>query len=73
MVFDVKMDFTHKARFVAGGHLTDTPETITYSSIISHDSVRIALLIAELNGLDGLLCDVGNAYLNASCHECVWH
>ena len=30
MVFDVKIDFTRKAQFVAGGHLTDAPDTITY-------------------------------------------
>ena len=72
MVFDVKMDFTCKASFVASGHLTDTPKTTTYSSVISRDSVRIALLITELNGLDVLSCNVGNAYLNAPCHECVW-
>ncbi len=29
MIFDVKMDFTRKARFVAGGHMTDPPSTIT--------------------------------------------
>ena len=72
MVFDVKMDFTRKARFVAGGHLTDAPETVTYSSVVSRDSVRIALLAAELNGLDVMSCDVGNAYLNAPCREKVW-
>ena len=54
MVFDVKMDFTWKARFVAGGHLRDDPTTITYSSVVSRDLVRIALTIAELNGLDVL-------------------
>ena len=37
MIFDVKMDLTQKARFVAGGHLTDTPATITYSSVASRD------------------------------------
>jgi hypothetical protein len=26
MIFDIKMDFTRKARFVAGGHLTDPPK-----------------------------------------------
>ena len=72
MVFDVKMDFTRKARFVAGGHLTDDPTTITYSSVVSRDLVRIALTIAELNGLDVLCCDVCNAYLNAPCREKVW-
>ena len=34
VIFDVKMDFTRKARFVAGGHTTDTPASITYSSVV---------------------------------------
>lgn len=29
MVFDVKMDFTHKAHYIAGGHLTDPPMSLT--------------------------------------------
>ena len=49
MIFDVKMDLTRKARFVAGGHLTETPASITYSSVVSRDSVRLAFLIAALN------------------------
>jgi hypothetical protein len=32
MIFDVKMDLTRKARFVAGGHWTDPPSQVTYSS-----------------------------------------
>ena len=72
MVFDVKIDFTCKARFVAGGHLTDAPDTITYSSVVSRDSVKIVLLLAELNGLDIMACDIGNAYLIAPCREKVW-
>jgi len=44
MIFDVKMDFTRKARYVAGGHMTDPPASITYSSVVSRDSVRIAFL-----------------------------
>ena len=39
LVFDVKMDFTRKARFVANGSKTDTPSSITYSSVVSRDSV----------------------------------
>ena len=72
MIFDVKMDLTRKARFVAGGHLTETPASITYSSVVSRDSVRLAFLIAALNDLDVIACDVGNAYLNAPCREKVW-
>ena len=72
VIFDVKMDFTRKARFVAGGHLTQTPEAITYSSVVSRDSIRLAFLIAGLNGLDVLAGDVTNAYLNAPCREKIW-
>ena len=72
LIFDVKMDFTRKARYVAGGHMTDPPASITYSSAVSRESVRIALLIAALNDLDVLSADVGNAYLNAKCREKVW-
>ncbi len=72
MIFDVKMDLTRKARFVAGGHLTEPPASITYSSVVSRYSVRIAFLLAALNGLDILAYDIGNAYLNAPCREKVW-
>jgi hypothetical protein len=72
MVFDVKMDLTRKARFVAGGHMTETPASLTYSSVVSRDSVRIAFLIAALNDLDILSCDISNAYLNAPCREKIW-
>jgi hypothetical protein len=65
MIFDVKMDFTRKARFVAGGHMTDPPSAITYSSVVSRDSVRIAFMLASLNGLSLSATDIGNAYLNA--------
>lgn len=51
MVFDVKMDLTRKARFVAGGHWTDPPSQLTYSTVVSLDSIRIAFLIAALNDL----------------------
>jgi hypothetical protein len=72
VIFDVKMDFTRKARFVAGGHMTETPESMTYSSVVSRDSIRIAFLIAGLNDLDVLAGDVTNAYLNAPCREKIW-
>jgi hypothetical protein len=72
MIFDVKMDFTRKARFVAGGHMTDPPASITYSSVVSRDSVRIAFMLAALNDIDILACDIGNAYLNASPREKVY-
>lgn len=72
MIFDVKMDFTRKARFVAGGHMTETPASLTYSSVVSRESVRIAFLLAALNDLDVLAADIGNAYLNADCREKIY-
>jgi hypothetical protein len=72
MIFDVKMDFTRKARFVAGGHMTDPPSAITYSSVVSRDSVRIAFLLAALNDVPILATDIGNAYLNANPREKVY-
>jgi hypothetical protein len=48
IIWDVKMDFTRKARYVAGGHRTEPPKALTYSSVVSRESVRLALLIAAL-------------------------
>ena len=74
MIFDVKMgeNFRRKARMVAGGHMTESPSSLTYSSVVSRDSVRIALTIAALNGLSTRSCDIQNAYLTAPCREKIW-
>jgi len=72
IIFDIKMDFSRKARFVAGGHKTDPPSTITYSSVVSRDSICIAFLIAALNNLDILSADIGNAYINTEVREQVY-
>jgi hypothetical protein len=52
IVFDIKMDFMRKAHFVAGSHTTSAPSSLTYSSVMSHDSVQLAFLIAALNDID---------------------
>ena len=75
IIFDIKMgeNFRRKARFVAGGHTTEVPESlITYASVVSRDSVRIALTIAALNDLKVMACDIQNAYLTADCREKIW-
>ena len=55
---------------MAGGHLNKgVPKTITYSSVVSKESVRICFMLAALNGLDILSGDIGNAYLNAKPRE----
>jgi hypothetical protein len=72
IIFDIKMDFMRKVRFIAGGHMTDTPAAMTYSSVVSRESVQLGFLIAALNGLDIMSCDLENAYLNAKCKEKSW-
>jgi hypothetical protein len=59
MIFDANMeDFRHKARFVARGHTTDTPHAMTYASVVSRESVRIALTLAALNDVDVKMDDI---------------
>jgi hypothetical protein len=73
MIFDVKMeDFRRKARFVAGGHTTDTPHAMTYESVVSKESVRIGLILAVLNDFDVKMADIESAYLTAPITEKVW-
>ena len=52
--------------------MMETPATLTYTSIVSRDSVHIYLTIAALNGLDILSWDVHNAYLTADLREKIW-
>ena len=49
MIFDIKMGgkFTIKSRLVADGHTIAPPSSITYSSVVSRESVRIAFIIAS--------------------------
>ena len=70
MIFDIKMEsLIAKSRLIAEGHRTETPSVMTYSSVVSRESVRIALTIAALNGLDVKTSDIENAYLTAPTEE----
>ena len=68
-VYDVKHDGRHKARLVAGGHLTETPVGSVYSSVVSLKGLRLVTFLAELNGLLLWSTDIGNAYLEATTKE----
>jgi hypothetical protein len=72
-IFDVKMeDFWQKAQLVAGGHLTQAPATITYASVVSRETMRLALTFASLNDLEVKVGDVLNTYITAPVKEKVW-
>ena len=65
-------DFRRKARLVAGGHMTETPKCITYSSVVGRETVCIALTIAALNNLQVKAGDAMNAYVTEPCSEKIW-
>ena len=52
LTFEVKFDLRRKAQYVAGSHITSTPSSMTYPSVLSRKSERIAFLVAALNGLE---------------------
>ena len=68
-VFDVKMDFQRKARWVKDGHKHADPVGSTYAGVVSRESVRIALVYAALNDIDVTCADIMNAYLQAPSSE----
>jgi hypothetical protein len=72
MVFDVKITLDRKARYVAGGHQTEPTKDVTFASVVSRDSIRLAFLVAALNDLDVLSADISGAYLNAKAAEKVY-
>jgi hypothetical protein len=61
-----------KSRLVAGGYQTKAPATITYASLVSHETVPLALTIASLNDLEVKLGDVLNAHITAPVKEKAW-
>ena len=74
MIFDIKLgqNFSRKKRLVGGRHTTIAPSSITFSLVMSRDSVRVDLTISALNDLDILACGIYNAYLTAICRENIW-
>ena len=69
LIFDVKIDFTRKSRMVARGNQTLPPSLITYSLVVSKQSVRIAFLVATLNDLYVSMFNISNTYLMAPAAE----
>jgi len=72
MVYAVKHDGRHKARLVAGEHLTETPINSVCSSVMSLRGIRILAFLGELNGLKVWSTDIGNAYLETHRREKVY-
>ena len=60
---------TQKSGYVAGGHLTDVPTYMTYSSVVGHDTVRIGFYMATLNNSDVLAGDIQDSFLEDPTKE----
>lgn len=69
IIFDVKMDFRRKSRWVMDGHKTPEPTTSNYAGVVSRESVRIAFTYASMMGLSVMAGDIKNAYLQAPTSE----
>ena len=69
LVFDVKMDFTRKARRDKDGHRSPNPTTLAYAGVVSRESVRVGLTYTALMDLEVMAADIQNAYLQAPSSE----
>ena len=69
LVYDVKHDGRHRARIVAGGHLTEIPLESVYSGVVSLRGIRMMVFLAELNVLEIWGTDISSAYLEAKTKE----
>eukprot|EP00957_Ditylum_brightwellii_P203903 15336716-Ditylum_brightwellii.AAC.1 len=65
IIFDVKIDFMRKARWVLDGHIIPDPVGSMYASVVSRKIVRVAFTCAVLNNLNVWATDIQNAYLQA--------
>ena len=57
------VDFKLKARLLAGGHITKAYATIMNTSIVSRETVKIALMVVTLNDLEVKSGTILNAHV----------
>ena len=57
---------------MAGGHLTEAPVTITYASVVSRETVHLALTFASLNDVETTVGNVLNAYITPPVKKNLW-
>ena len=51
--------------------MIEPPSSMTFSTLVTRESFRIAFLLAGLNKLDVQAVNISNAYLNAPCRELI--
>ena len=67
IVFDIKLgeNFSQKSRYCADGHKIKSPAALTYSMVVSRDSVTIILSTDAMNGFEVMGANVYNAFMTA--------
>ena len=68
-MFDMKMDFTHKGRWVLNRHKTPSLEGSTYAGVASQESARISFACPALNGVDAFVADIRHACFQVPISE----
>ena len=71
-IFDCKADGHRKGCLAAWGDMTPEPEELVYSSVATLCSLCIVVFLTELNGLNLMQGDIGNAYLESYTQEKVY-
>ena len=72
IIFEVKMDFRRKAKYVANGAKTPNLTSSAYTGVVSREPIRIAFTLAALNGLHVITEDIQNDYLQVPISEKYW-
>ena len=69
LIYDVKMDFTQKIRWVKDGHQKTNPKTSCYAGVVSCESIQIPLTYAALHKIDVKAANIQNEYLQSPSSE----
>ena len=62
-------DFWRMTHLMVGGHMIHIPDTITYSSVVTRETVCFALTMAVLHDIEIKAADVWNAYMMSPNRE----
>ena len=70
VVYNIKLEgFKRRVRWVAGASQMEVSPTLTYASVVSRETVQIALTATALNDLEVKASDIKGAYLTVPCRE----
>ena len=73
IIFDIKMEyFCHNERYVSQVNMTDSSSTLTCTSVVSRESVRILLTLEALHNIEVNTTEIKNPYIKSPVLEYIW-